>query len=193
MALTFDAGANADAVPAVLATLAAEHVPATFFLTGRFTLTYPTQARELAAAGRLGNHTVDHPDLTTLSDAQVRAEVLDAASTIRAVTGHDPAPWFRFPYGARTPHTIAVVNSVGYVPIRWTVDTLGWEGTSGGVTVASVVSRVLRAERPGEIVLMHLGSNLIDHSTLDADALPAVITGLRAAGYIFVTVDALRG
>ncbi|MBO0815630.1 MAG: polysaccharide deacetylase family protein, partial [Actinobacteria bacterium] len=35
-ALTFDAGANADAVPSILATLAKYHVPATFFLTGNF-------------------------------------------------------------------------------------------------------------------------------------------------------------
>src|SRR5690242_8998555 len=35
-ALTFDAGANADAVPSILATLAKYHVPATFFLAGNF-------------------------------------------------------------------------------------------------------------------------------------------------------------
>lgn len=35
VALTFDAGANADAVPEILATLHDENVPGTFFLTGR--------------------------------------------------------------------------------------------------------------------------------------------------------------
>lgn len=44
---------------------------------------------------------------------------------------------------------------------------------------------------PGEIVLMHVGSHPTDHSTLDANALPRVISGLRAAGYGFVTLDAL--
>ena len=37
----------------------------------------------------------------------------------------------------------------------------------------------------------HVGSHPSDHSTLDADALPRVISGLRAAGYDFVTLDAL--
>ncbi|HCU95680.1 MAG TPA: polysaccharide deacetylase, partial [Actinobacteria bacterium] len=32
-----------------------------------------------------------------------------------------------------------------------------------------------------------------DHSTLDADALPKLITDLRARGYSFVTLDALVG
>jgi peptidoglycan/xylan/chitin deacetylase (PgdA/CDA1 family) len=49
------------------------------------------------------------------------------------------------------------------------------------------------AARPGEIVLMHVGSNPDDHTTYDADALPQVISGLRAEGYLFVTLDALTG
>jgi len=42
--------------------------------------------------------------------------------------------------------------------------------------------------QPGEIVLMHVGSHPTDHSTLDGDALPAVIAGIKAAGYGFVTI-----
>ena len=68
------------------------------------------------------------------------------------------------------------------------MDTLGWEGTSGGQSVPTVVSRVLANLRPGEIVLMHVGSDPDDGSTLDADALPTVISNLRARGYSFVTV-----
>ena len=50
------------------------------------------------------------------------------------------------------------MNSLGYASIWWTVDTLGWKG------------------------------NPDDGSTLDADALPTLITELRARGYSFVTV-----
>src|SRR5688572_30229092 len=45
VALTFDAGANADSVTAILATLDREQVKATFFLTGDFVTRYPEQAR----------------------------------------------------------------------------------------------------------------------------------------------------
>src|SRR6059036_2747612 len=41
VALTFDAGANADAVPSILQTLSAKGVPATFFLTGKWVEAYP--------------------------------------------------------------------------------------------------------------------------------------------------------
>jgi peptidoglycan/xylan/chitin deacetylase (PgdA/CDA1 family) len=194
VALTFDAGANADAVPSILATLRRDHVPATFFLTGNFTRAYPAAARAIAAAGmRIGDHTITHPYLTRLSDAAVRHEILGAARQITAVTGVSPAPLFRFPFGDASARTIAIANRLGYVPVRWTVDTLGWEGTAGHISAAIVTSRVLAALRPGEIVLMHVGSNPNDHTTFDADALPHLITELGARGYSFVTLDALVG
>ena len=76
-------------------------------------------------------------------------------------------------------------------PVGWTVDSLGWQGTSGGQTADKVAGRVLGAAQPGMIVLMHLGANPDDRTTLDADALPAIIQGLRAKGYSFTTLDAL--
>ncbi|MER6591103.1 polysaccharide deacetylase family protein [Micromonospora purpureochromogenes] len=192
VALTFDAGANADGLPAILATLLRERITATFFLTGDFVARHPTQSRAIAAAGhRLGNHSVDHPHFPALGDAQIRAQVRGAEQQITAVTGAHPRPFFRFPYGDRTAHTIAVVNQLGYTAVRWTVDTLGWQGTAEQ-TAESVTSRVLAAATSGEIVLMHVGSHPTDRSTLDAAALPAVIAGLRQRGYGFVTLDALR-
>jgi peptidoglycan/xylan/chitin deacetylase (PgdA/CDA1 family) len=193
-ALTFDAGANADAVPSILATLRRAGVPATFFLTGNFVRDFPAAARSIAAAGfRIGDHTVTHPYLTRLSDAAVRQEILGGAIQITAVTGKNPAPLFRFPFGDADARTIAIVNQASYVPVRWTVDTLGWEGTAGHITAAVVISRVLAAARPGEIVLTHVGSNPDDRTTFDADALPRMISELRAQGYSFVTLDALTG
>ena len=194
VALTFDAGANADGVASILATLRRDHVPATFFLTGDFVRAFPATARAIAAAGeRLGDHTISHPYLTQLGDSAVRQQILGAAQQIIAVTGQDPAPLFRFPFGDADARTIGIANRAGYVPVRWTVDTLGWEGRAGHISAAVVAARVLAALRPGEIVLMHVGSNPDDHTTFDADALPQVISELRARGYSFVTLDALTG
>ncbi|MBN9607684.1 MAG: polysaccharide deacetylase family protein [Actinobacteria bacterium] len=191
VALTFDAGANAAGVASILATLAREKVPGTFFLTGRFAEQFTGEARQVAAAQRVGNHSVTHPQFSTLSAEQVREQVLGAAATIKRITGADPAPLFRFPFGDRTASNIAALNALGYVPVGWTVDSLGWKGTSGGITADVVVQRVLSALQPGEIVLMHVGSNPDDGSTLDAAALPRVISALRDRGYGFVSLDAL--
>lgn len=193
IAFTFDAGANADALPKITAALKDKGVPATFFLTGAWVTSYPNQARSVAAVYPVGNHTSTHPHLPQLSDAAVQAEITSARSTITNVTGRDPRPLFRFPFGDRDARTRNIANGLGYVSIGWTVDTLGWEGTSGGQSVASVTQRVLANLQPGEIVLMHVGSHPTDHSTLDGDALPGIIDAVRAAGYGFVTVPQALG
>jgi peptidoglycan-N-acetylglucosamine deacetylase len=195
VALTFDAGANADGLPSILATLSSQGVTATFFLTGDFAADSPASARPIAAAGhRIGNHTATHPHPLALSDAALRNQLTVAENQIRAAGAGDPRPLFRFPYGERNARTIAAVNAAGYVAVRWTVDSLGWQGLSGRTPQASarfVTDRVLAAARPGAIVLMHVGSHPDDHTTLDAAVLPDVIDLLRTRGYRFVTLDAL--
>ncbi|WP_324644742.1 polysaccharide deacetylase family protein [Pseudarthrobacter sp. LT1] len=194
VALTFDAGANDAGLRSILSTLTANGVPGTFFLTGNWVNQFPSDPALIYNAGnRIGNHSMTHPDFTTLTDAQIAAEIGGAQRAIEAAGG-DPLPFFRFPFGARDSRTTADVNGAGYAAVRWTVDTLGWQGTMNGTRGPDfIVQRVMASAQPGEIVLMHLGSNPDDGSTLDAAALPQVISQLRAAGYGFVTLDAALG
>jgi peptidoglycan/xylan/chitin deacetylase (PgdA/CDA1 family) len=195
VALTFDAGSGDQGLARILKTLGDKNIPGTFFLTGQFVQWYPNDARAIAAIDMhsIGNHTWDHPRMNQLSDAAVRDEILSAERVILSVTGRQPWPLYRFPYGESSSPTIAIANSLGYGSIRWTVDTLGWEGTVDangnptGQSVTTVTTRALNAARPGEIVLMHVGA-APDGTTLDADALGAVIDGLRARNYSFVAI-----
>ena len=91
----------------------------------------------------MGNHSYDHPYLTQLSDDAVRTEISKAGIVIESATGHDCRPLFRFPFGDSDARTIGIANSLGYGGIRWTVDTLGWKGTSGGESVDDIVARVV--------------------------------------------------
>jgi peptidoglycan/xylan/chitin deacetylase (PgdA/CDA1 family) len=191
IALTFDGGSNAAGVDRIVATLTGRHVPATFFLTGDFVRSFPVRAATIGRSFLVGNHTDTHPDLTGLTAEQVRAELRGAHDEIVAATGQDPRRFFRFPFGARDSRTIAIVNRRCYAAFRWTVDTLGWQGTADGGSVARVVQRVLDAASPGAIVLMHVGAHPEDGSTLDAHALPLVIRRLREQGYSFVALSAV--
>lgn len=193
VALTFDAGANAAGLPKILSALAARGVAGTFFLTGNWAANNPQAVAQIVAAGhRVANHSMTHPGFTSLGDDLIAQQVRGAEQAILAA-GADPRPLFRFPYGERDTRTIAAVNTLGYVAVRWTVDTLGWKGTSGGASIQTVADRVLAGLQPGEIVLMHIGSNPDDGTTLDADALPQVIDRITAAGYGFATLDAVLG
>ena len=193
VALTFDAGANSAGLSSILQSLAAAGVRGTFFLTGNWAAANPGGVAAIVAGGhRVGSHSMTHPAFTGLTDAVIADQLRSAERAIRAA-GADPRPLFRFPFGDRDARTIATVNNLGYLPVRWSVDTLGWKGTSGGVTAQLVADRALAALQPGEIVLMHVGSNPDDGTTQDADALPQVISPIRQAGYGFTTLDALLG
>jgi peptidoglycan/xylan/chitin deacetylase (PgdA/CDA1 family) len=194
VALTFDCGANDGGIPAILSALKAAGVTATFTLTGMFAQTYPQEAKEIAADGYdIGDHTYDHMDMTKMSPAQAQTEVTHGAQVVESVTGRHVQPIFRFPYGAENQQLVQMVNNLGFGSFLWTVDTLGWEGTkpmsssSGGQTVQSVEAKVLRGLTSGEIILMHCGS-APDRTTLDADALPAIIPAIEAKGGHFVTL-----
>ena len=191
VAFTFDGGGNAGGAKRVLAILRRNEVPATFVLTGRFVAAYPAIARAIGRRYVVGNHTIDHADLTRLSSTAVRRDIAGAATEIRRATGRDTHPLFRFPYGARDARTLAICHSLGYVSVRWTVDTWGWMGVTMQ-TPAGAVKRVVENLVPGEIVLMHLGSAR-DGSTVDTLALPRIIRAVRARGYRFVTLRDVKG
>jgi peptidoglycan/xylan/chitin deacetylase (PgdA/CDA1 family) len=191
VALTFDGGGNADGAKAILAVLRKDSVPATFFLTGHFVRAYPQIARAIGRRYVVGNHTVNHLQLTRLSSGAVTREITVAATEIRRATGRDTHPLFRFPYGDRDSRTLAICHRLGYVSVRWTVDTWGWMGRPAQ-TVAGATRRVLANLVPGEIVLMHVGSSR-DRSTIDTSALPGIVRAVRARGYRFVTLKDVRG
>jgi peptidoglycan/xylan/chitin deacetylase (PgdA/CDA1 family) len=194
VALTFDCGANDAGIPAILSALKSSGATGTFTLTGVFSRLYPNDAKTIAADGYdIADHTYNHRDMTQMSLSDAQNEVTLGAQIIQEVTGRNTQPVFRFPYGAYNSQLVQMVNSLGYGSFLWTIDTLGWEGTTptatstGGQTVQSVEAKALGALTPGEIILMHCGS-APDGTTLDAQALPTVIQGIQAQGYQFVTL-----
>ena len=187
-ALTFDAGWGAEATEAILSTLAAADVPATFFLTGVFAELYPDATREIARAHVVGNHTYSHPYLTRCSATTLREELHRAEVVIQETTGRSCRPLFRFPYGDADRRTVLLVNGLGYAAIRWSVDTLGWLGSAAAGPASSVAERVRTGLDPGGIVLMHVGATP-DGATLDADALPRVLDEAAAQGYRWVRLE----
>jgi peptidoglycan/xylan/chitin deacetylase (PgdA/CDA1 family) len=148
-------------------------------------------ARAIGRRYPVANHTVHHLDMRRLSTPAATREIRRARSMILRATGRDPRPLFRFPYGARNARTLGIVRKLGYVSVRWTVDTWGWMGLTMQNIAGGARRRVLENLVPGEIVLMHLGSSR-DGSTIDSNALPGVIKAVRVRGYRFVTLAGVR-
>ena len=191
VALTFDAGANGDGVEKVLPILEENNIKGTFFLTGKFIEKYPEKVKAImASGGDIGNHSYDHPYLTHLSSEEIVVKIKGAEDAFAKLDGKFQ-PFFRSPYGDRNTSTLSTISDTGYINIRWTVDSLGWKGTSGGQTKTSVEQKVLKNSSPGAIIMMHLGSNPDDKSHLDSQALPDIIAKLKADGYEFMTLSEL--
>jgi peptidoglycan/xylan/chitin deacetylase (PgdA/CDA1 family) len=188
VALTFDCGAGAQGLSRITSTLRSAGVAATFFVTGDFARDHSSAVSALASDGFvIGNHTMSHPHPTQITAETLSAEISSDESLLRSLIGRSTRPWFRYPYGEWNDTTQRTIHGLGYGAIGWTIDTLGWQGRSGG-TAADVLARVRARLQPGAIVLMHVGANPDDGTTYDADELPAVIAAIRSAGYGFVTV-----
>jgi peptidoglycan/xylan/chitin deacetylase (PgdA/CDA1 family) len=169
--------------------LARAGVRATFFMQGRWAKAYPETARVIAAAGHLvGNHSHYHTRLPLLSDTGLRIDVSAAQEAIAAITGVDPRPWFRCPFGdgADDPRVLGVLDELGYRDVNWDVDAHDWDAGRPAATVATDV--VAGASQGGEevIILFHTWPA----TTLEV--IPRVIDGLGKAGAGFVALDELE-
>jgi len=61
----------------------------------------------------IGGHTLDHPNLATLSPQEQRHEIFDSKAQIEDEIGH-PIHDFAYPYGAYNDTTIQLVQEAGY-------------------------------------------------------------------------------
>lgn len=191
VALTFDAGSDVGHTAAILDTLRANGITASFGLTGVWTQTNPSLVARMAAEGhQLVNHSWDHPSFTGFSTGEAplsRAERIDqlarAEAAIMAASGVGTRPWFRPPYGDEDASVRADVGAAGYrYEAMWTVDSLGWKG----LAPSAITQRCLDGAVPGAIYLFHVGA-----ASADAAALQGIIDGLRARGLGFVSLAGL--
>jgi peptidoglycan/xylan/chitin deacetylase (PgdA/CDA1 family) len=67
----------------------------------------------LAAHWEVDSHTITHPDLPTLPDAQLRQELVDSRAYIRRHFGV-PANYFCYPAGRFDARVVAAVKAAGY-------------------------------------------------------------------------------
>ena len=182
VALTFDDGPGDD-TGRLLNILARKQAKGTFFVVGqRVAQSGRFELRRMVGEGHeIGNHTWDHPDLTTLSPHKVRMELVRTQRVVRRATGVRMR-LMRPPYGSTDRVVARQTRRLRLAQILWDVDTFDWRDRN-----AEVVARRAVRVRPGSIVLMH------DIHATTVDAVPEILHRLHAKGYTFVTVSELFG
>jgi peptidoglycan/xylan/chitin deacetylase (PgdA/CDA1 family) len=181
VALTFDDGNNA-AWASILTTLKRYKAHATFFPLGPYAASSPSLVRRTVRDGNAcGSHGWTHSLMSRQSASQVQNEWLRTLRPWWNASGYSPVPYCRPPYGDVNGATIAASGAVGfYRIILWDVDPRDWSQPGAGV----ITQRVLSSVRSGSIVCMHL-------TPQTAQALPSILSGLRARGYKAVSLPEL--
>lgn len=185
VALTFDDGPASVATAQILDILKLHQVPATFFLLGSNLEGKEHLVKRMVAEGHtVANHTWNHPDMRTLTEAQLTKEVLDPEQTIMALTGLQTA-LLRPPYGFISDQNLRQLKDMGYKVINWSVDSKDWRDLDTDQVLINTMPEV----RDGSIILLH------DYFSYSAtqEALTDIIQSLKWQGFAFVTVDKLLG
>jgi peptidoglycan/xylan/chitin deacetylase (PgdA/CDA1 family) len=186
VALTFDDGPMPEWTPQVHAILAEHRVRATFFLIGQRALEH----RDLLADGRLrdhevGNHTWAHRDLARMDYTAAFDAIERGARAIATATGREPT-LLRPPYGHLAGSALLAAADLGSSVVLWNRQMLesDFRHDQPGLT-----DYIVESCTPGTILLAHDAGD--DERLVAIRSLPAMIKGLRARGYEFVTVSDL--
>lgn len=186
VALTFDDGPS-PFTGRVLDVLRAEHVHATFFLCGANAARYPELVRRIRAEGhQIGNHTWSHPWLYLMSEASIASEIDRTQDVLQTITGRRPT-LFRPPFGVRWFSLWPLLRERGLTMVLWSD-----RGYDGRLDAPGIAKTTLEQLKPGAIILLHDGFETRASAEVDraatVRALPAIIEGVRKAGYAFARI-----
>jgi peptidoglycan/xylan/chitin deacetylase (PgdA/CDA1 family) len=218
VALTFDADSEFSGAEAILDALRSRGIHVTIFLTAGYIRKYPELVRRIVADGHeVGNHTRNHPHLTTyerdgrqatlphVTREFLHAQLRAAEDAYREATGRSMSPIWRAPFGEHNTQIRAWAEDAGYRHVGWTRDAASREDldTRDWVTdrsskiyrsAAEIRDRILRFGEGnghglnGGIILMHLGTQRARDAAYTR--LPEILDGLAARGYRIVTASA---
>jgi peptidoglycan/xylan/chitin deacetylase (PgdA/CDA1 family) len=184
VALTFDDGPSARFTPQILRILEAKGAIVTFFVLGPSVRRHQAIVRrEFADGDEVACHGMVHVDMSSFGPSTLLGQYRRCDAAVLAATGTKPAD-VRPPYGLLMPKQFDELRAAGFTPVLWDVNGLPW----GDHAIARRIGVDLVQMHPGAIVLLHDGRQ--DRSDV-VKILPALIDGLVARGYRFVTVSQL--
>ena len=176
--LTFDEGYENGYTGQILDTLKEKNVKAVFFVTGPYLENEKELVKRMVDEGHeIGNHTINHKSMPTLTDAEVEKEVLDLDKKFYDEYGKS-MKYLRPPMGEFSERTLSITKSLGYTNVFWSFAYKDWEvNNQKGTDYA--YNTVINALHPGEVMLLHAVSKD------NANALGDIIDKAREMGYEF--------
>jgi len=183
VALTFHGAGAPDYADPLLKLFKESNTKISVFAVGTWLVTEPSVASRIVGDGHdLGNHTMTHTQMKTISAKRVDSEITGCANELTKLIGNHGA-WFR-PSGTQfstsTIRKAAVKYGYGQC-ISYEVDSEDFKDVSKSKMVSNVMNNV----KNGSIISMHFGHKV----TLDA--MPTILDKLHAQGLTPVTLTEL--
>lgn len=180
--LTFDNGYEAGYTEKILDALDDTGVKATFFITAHYLNTASDLVKRMIESGHIvGNHTVNHKDLTTLTDEEIKKEIMDLHNAVYQKFGYE-MKYFRPPKGEFSERVLNVVSNLGYKTVMWSSAYDDWDKDKQNRTEYGK-SKILDNIHNGTVLLLHATSK--DNSEI----LKEVINEVKSKGYEFKNID----
>ncbi|WP_308215452.1 polysaccharide deacetylase family protein [Sinobaca sp. H24] len=158
-------------------------IPAIFFVNGHF-INDEEGKKDLQAiydmGFEIGNHTMSHPDLTSLSEEEQKTEIVELNNEIEEITGEKPqffpcSVWYE--YGV-------FKSADGRRDMIWMNWTYGYDWEPEYQNAEALADIMVNTE------LVRDGANLLMHDReWTNEALPEIIDGFEENGYDFIDPD----
>ncbi|MET8645339.1 polysaccharide deacetylase family protein [Streptomyces sp. NPDC004096] len=155
VALTFHGQGDPGFTRSILDTAEKAGAKITVLAVGTWLDAYPDVARRIVDGGHdLGNHTLHHGGINTMSESDATAEIQGCADRLRRLTG-SIGTWFRPSRAPRaTDAVVRLARRVGYPHVlSYDVDSLDYTSPGASAVTRKVVDEV----RNGSVVSLHLG------------------------------------
>lgn len=178
VALTFDDGPYRNNTKVIMDLFEQYGGRATFFVVGYHLDVYTEATLEAYRRGfQIGNHTLNHPALRQISDAEGMAEIEGLNRKLNEL-GIPGEVMLRPPYGEFTQY---LQENLTVPMIGWNVDSADWLTKDA----ENIYERVVGKVKDGDIVLLH------DLHDATAEAMQRVVPALVEQGFQLVTVEEL--
>ena len=184
--LTFDAGYENGCTGEILDILKVHEVPAAFFLVGDYLERNGDLVRRMVAEGHtVGNHTMNHPDMSKLRDQEAfEKELEEMEERYREVTGEELPKYYRPPQGLYSVENLKMAKECGYRTVFWSLAYVDWNNDAQP-TAAYAFSKLLPRTHNGAVVLLH------STSKTNAAILDELLTQWKEMGYRFAALEEL--
>lgn len=183
--LTFDEGYEAGYTRQILSILKENNVKATFFITAHYLNTQPELVKEMLDYGHIvGNHTVNHKSMPTLTEEQINSEVMDLHKSMYEQFGYE-MKYIRPPMGEFSEKSLNKINSLGYKTVMWSFAYEDWNENKQPDEQAAK-KKIIDNIHNGEIMLLH------GNSKTNTNILGDVIKEIKNMGYEFKSLDEFK-